>query len=164
MTEAQASATDAARADAKAENGSLVIVLSGDWSLERAQPKFREVVGDESASRDKVRTLSFDSSELGEWDSSLLIFLVQCQDYCDEHKLELDTAGLPEQVPRLLALARAVPERAQAKEPERLPFVARVGTTVLEWWKDILAAIAFTGEVLIAIGGLFTRRFKIKFI
>ena len=158
MPEAQASATDEARAEVKAENGSLVIGLSGDWSLERPQPKFRDVVDEGAASRDKVRAVSFDSSELGEWDSSLLIFLVQCQDYCEEHHLELDTAGLPEQVPRLLALARAVPERAQAKESERLPFVARVGTTVHEWWKDILAAIAFTGEVLIAVGGLFTRR------
>jgi len=137
-------------------------VLEGEWSLEGELPRFDALASGGAGGRTGVRSLSFDATELGEWDSSLLIFLMQCQDYCDEHKLEFDPSGLPEQVPRLLALAHAVPERVHAEEPKRASFVTRFGTAVLRAWDDVLAAITFAGEVALAVAGLITRRVHMR--
>ena len=162
MPGTEASATNAALAELRAGGDSLVIVLAGDWSLERPQQRFDELVTRPTSGPRKARSLAFDATELGEWDSSLLIFLMQCQDYCDEQGIEFDPSALPEQVPRLLALAHAVPEREQAKEPEPGSFVSRIGTAALGAWKDVLDAITFAGEVALAMAGLLTRKVDMR--
>jgi len=158
MSGTEASATEAAHAELRTEGESLVVGLVGEWSIEQAQPRFDTLIDAASPGQAGVRTLSFDASELGPWDSSLLIFLNQCQEYCDEHDIECDRSGLPERASRLLALAKAVPERVQPDLPPRASFVTRLGTTVLEGWDDLLATITFTGEVALSVGRLFTRR------
>lgn len=162
MPGVDASATNAALAELRVEGDSLVIVLSGEWSLEQPQPRFEEVVGRAPAGRGKIRSVSFDDADLGVWDSSLLIFLMQCQDYCEEQGIEFDPSALPEQVPRLLALAHAVPEREQPKEPARGSFVTRFGAWILSGWTNVLMAITFLGEVGVAVAGLFTRRVHMR--
>ena len=114
MPGTEASATEPAHAELRTEGDSVVVVLSGKWSLEQAQPRFETLMGRGAIAEEGVRTLSFDATELAAWDSSLLILLMRCQDYCDEHELECNWSGLPERALRLLALANAVPERVQA--------------------------------------------------
>ncbi|MEP7344400.1 MAG: ABC transporter permease [Gemmatimonadaceae bacterium] len=159
---AEPSTTNAALAELRAEGDSLVVALGGTWSLEQPQPRFEALVDRAAIGRAAARSVSFEARELGAWDSSLLIFLLQCQDYCDEHKLELDTSALPEQVPRLLALAHAVPERVQAKTKERGSFISRIGTAGRRGWNEVLAAITFTGAVALAVTGLATRRVHMR--
>ncbi len=161
MPGTEASASNAELAELHVKGDALVVVLAGGWSLEQPQPRFDALVG-RAGLRSGMRSLSFAATELGEWDSSLLIFLMQCQDYCDEHELVFDPAGLPEQVPRLLALAHAVPERVQNDTPTRASFVTRFGTAVLGGWADVLAAITFSGEVALSVAGLFTRRVHMR--
>jgi phospholipid/cholesterol/gamma-HCH transport system permease protein len=166
MTQAEASATEMARAELRVEGDTLVAVLAGDWSIEQQLPRFDALVEDAGRAGQRisrsVSTVAFDSSELGDWDSSLLIFLLDAQDYCEKNKIELDGAGLPRQVPRLLALARAVPERVQTSEPERLTWPARLGTLVINGLIDTKAAITFAGDVAIALAGLPTRRVHMR--
>jgi phospholipid/cholesterol/gamma-HCH transport system permease protein len=157
MPATEASATNAALAELRVEGDSFVIALAGEWSLEQPQPRFDELVGGRAAGPGKPRRVAFDATDLGPWDSSLLIFLMQGQDYCEQQQLEFDPSALPEQVPRLLALAHAVPERVQAKAPARAPFVSRIGSAVLNGWSELLAAVTFAGEVALAVAGLFTR-------
>ncbi len=158
MPGTEASATEAAHTELRREGDSLVVVLAGQWSLEQAQPRFETLMGGGVGGAAAGRPLSFDTTELGGWDSSLLIFLIQCQDYCDAHELECDRSGLPERASRLLALANAVPERVQADTPARPSLVARIGTAALGVWHDAVASITFAGEVALSVAGLFTRR------
>jgi phospholipid/cholesterol/gamma-HCH transport system permease protein len=157
MPGTEASATNAALAELRAEGDSLVIVIAGEWLLEHPQPRFDETVGGATSAPGKPRAIAFDATGLMGWDSSLLIFLMQCQDYCEEHKLAFDPSALPKQVPRLLALAHAVPERVQAETPKRESLVTRIGTAVLGSWNEVIAAITFAGEVALAAAGLVTR-------
>ena len=154
----EASATDVAHAVVRTEGDTLVVTIAGEWSLEQAQPRFETLLDGGARELAGVRTLSFDTSALDAWDSSLLVFLGQCQNYCDERELECNAAGLPERASRLLALAKAVPERVQDDTSTRASFVARIGTAALGAWHDVLAAISFAGEVALSIAGLFTRR------
>ncbi len=162
MPGVMASATTAARAELRTESGALVIVLAGDWSIEQPQPHFREIVNPAAISTGRSRTVIFDATDLGAWDSTLLIFVARCQGFCDEQKLDLDLSALPEPVQRLHALAHAVPERVQVDDPARPWFVSRMGTSLLGAWSDLKAAVTYVGEVAIALGGLVTRRVHMR--
>ncbi len=137
-------------------------MLAGDWTLERA-PRFVQLVDEDTASGGAAaRTVAFDAAALGTWDSSLLIFLLHCQDYCEAHDLAVDPSALPERIVRLLALARAVPERAAAPPPPPTSLVARLGRAGLVAWDGTLAAVTFTGQVGDSVGRLLTRRARLR--
>ena len=161
MPGTEAIVTNTALAELRTEGDALVVVLAGEWSLEEAQPRLDALFG-RSGAPTRMRSLSFDATELGDWDSSLLIFLTQCQNYCGEHELVFDPSALPEQVPRLLALAHAVPERVHADTPKRAWFVTRFGTAGIGSWDGLVAAITFVGEVALSIAGLITRRVHMR--
>jgi phospholipid/cholesterol/gamma-HCH transport system permease protein len=149
-----------AQAEVQRDGAALVIELSGRWQLEDAPPRFERVMSAEGGNG--VRSLAFDADALQQWDSSLLIFLLQCMDYCEAHKLTLDTSGLPEQVTRLLTLARAVPDRVVENIPPRLPFVARLGAAGVAVWDEAHAAVRFTGEVVDSFIRLLLRRYSFR--
>ncbi len=148
-----------ARAEWKANT--LLVALEGDWLLGEPQPRVDDVVASIDSTRRSPERLAFDTTLLGAWDSSLLIFLVQSQEFCDARHIPVDMGGLPERVPRLLALARAVPERAQPPGAKRGNLVARLGLATLRFWDGTRASITFLGEVALAMGGVATRRVAI---
>lgn len=162
MPAPQSSATDHALVELRAEGDVLVVALRGDWSLGRPMPRFDELVAGAGIAPQDVRSLTVEADALGTWDSSLLIFLVQCQDFCDAHTLGFDSTALPQQVPRLLALAHAVPERVQETAPAQKAWLSRLGSVGLVAWNELLAAITFSGEVMIALTGLLTRRVHMR--
>lgn len=162
MTGTEATSTTAALAELRREDDVLVVALGGDWTLDNVVPRFPDLVSRSTAAASRVRSVAIDAAELGEWDSSLLIFLMQVESFCEKHALALEPSTLPAQVPRLLALARAVPERAQAKAPDRGSLATRIGDAAVGTWRDALSAIRFTGEIAIAIAGLPTRRIHMR--
>lgn len=162
MPGAVASATGPALAELRAEEDRLVVVLSGEWSLERPQPRIGELLDRGYTQKEKIRTLSFDSRGLDAWDSSLLIFLEHCEAHCEKQGIAFDDSGLPKQVPRLLALARAVPERVQEHTPPTPSFVSRLGASALRGLGEMRAAITFSGEVVLALVGVLTRRLHMQ--
>lgn len=153
----KANATEVARADLHIEDDTLVVELAGRWTLEEFPRSFDALIEAGPTGRGRWRTVRIKAAELTTWDTSLLVFLRQCQDYCAAQGLQWDPSGLPERVLRLLALANAVPERVQGDPPRRPSFVTRLGASALEGWRDVLSAVTFTGEVALSFGRLFTR-------
>jgi len=154
-------------AEARLEDRTLVMHLSGDWRLgEEAPPRFGPlVVGGGvkgEAGRGEARILDFDAAELGTWDSSLLAFLVQGSEYCETHDLEFRQENLPEPVVRLLDLARIVPQREVVEEPEMGSRVARLGKRGVAAYEAVMAAVTFVGEVAGGFGGVLTRRVRMR--
>ena len=139
-------------AEIRREDDSLVAVLSGEWNLERPAPRFAQLMESalsaEPTGARKVRAVNVDASALGTWDSSLLIFLRQGQEYCEAHQLEFGTEGVPERIASLLALARVVPERVTDRDEPRLSPVARFGLAGIAAWDAAHVAVTFTGEVI----------------
>jgi phospholipid/cholesterol/gamma-HCH transport system permease protein len=141
-----------ALAEVRRDNDSLVAVLSGDWNLERPAPRFAPLMesalaADPTGTR-TVRVVNVDASALGSWDSSLLIFLRQGQEYCEAHQLEFGTEGVPERIASLLALARVVPERVVDRDEPRLSPVARFGLAGVALWDGSHEAVTFMGDVI----------------
>jgi phospholipid/cholesterol/gamma-HCH transport system permease protein len=140
----------------------LIAALSGDWLLEHGTPRFEDVadafLAADQPAGGKVRAVGFDTAELATWDSSLLIFLLHGADYCAAHDLVFEAAGLPERIARLLALARAVPERVPAAGTPRPGRVARLGHATTAVGQAWLEAVTFTGEVGASFMRLLLRR------
>ena len=149
------------RAEIRQEDRTLVAALGGDWRLEEPAPRFERLV-EGVASGAAPRAVAFETSELGEWDSSLLTFLLQGADYCEARDLEFRDEGLPEAVAGLLALARAVPEKEIERAGAKPTFLARLGERGLAGYDGFLASMAFLGEVTESIGRLLLLRVRLR--
>jgi phospholipid/cholesterol/gamma-HCH transport system permease protein len=164
LLEARASAMTAASMQIRREGDALVAALSGDWHLEDSPPDVEAIAAaaDALPAAEPIRRIGFDTASLGTWDSSLLVFLLQAEAWCEARSLAFDTAGLPDRIARLLVLARAVPERAvgpTAATPSRL---ARFGSGAVAAWDDSMAAVTFLGAVAAAFTRLLLRRSRLR--
>jgi phospholipid/cholesterol/gamma-HCH transport system permease protein len=144
----------------------LVVVLSGTWDLEHGVPSFDSLVESSPAAGKTddagVRAVAFDTTSLDDWDSSLLIFLLQAQDYSESHDVEFDATGLPDRVVRLLALAREVPDRVIEDDAPAVSRVARIGNAALAAWDAALEAVTFTGAVAESFARLVVGRARLR--
>ena len=129
---------------------SLLLQLSGDWTLQADMPSPSRVQ-QECTNGQRLSRLTFDTQQLGNWDSGLLTFLLALDGYCKQYELTLDPSGLPQGVQRLLHLATAVPERAGARrEAQRDLFLTRIGKSVTQSLDGATAILTFLGQVVIA--------------
>jgi phospholipid/cholesterol/gamma-HCH transport system permease protein len=132
------------------DTGTLLVHLGGECKIGNALPSESDVQL-QIASGDPVRRITFDTKELGGWDSGLLTFLIKIIDLCSKNNIEADKDGLPGGVHRLLDLASAVPERKGARrESVRTPFLEQAGQAGIDFWRTFLDMMDFIGEAFIA--------------
>jgi phospholipid/cholesterol/gamma-HCH transport system permease protein len=140
----------------------LTLHLSGEWSMRHKGAATARTLSSLDAPP-KPRRIAFESSDLGEWDTSLLTFLERVLDLCRTRKIEVDRSGLPHGVQRLLDLAEAVPEKKDARTAEsRESFLTRVGTMSVDLWRSFDEFLDFFGRVTIAFGRLFRGKARFR--
>jgi phospholipid/cholesterol/gamma-HCH transport system permease protein len=128
----------------------LCVQLSGQWTIYAALPSTAEVQA-QCEALPRVRRLSFAASDLADWDSALLTFLLKLKELCDQRQIEFDRAGLPHGVQRLLALATAVPEHHEARrEATRASLLVRLGQSLLDMAEATRTLLTFLGQVALA--------------
>jgi phospholipid/cholesterol/gamma-HCH transport system permease protein len=128
----------------------LCVRLHGTWTMQAALPSIAEVQARYEA-LPGWQCLSFETSDLADWDSTLLTFLLKLQGTCIQRQVEFDPTGLPQGVQRLLALATAVPERQDARrEVVRKSILVRLGQGVLTAVESSHALLTFLGQVALA--------------
>ena len=143
-------------------SGALLLFLSGDWLLVNELPMLTKII-DECRTAPEIRYISFDSRNLGKWDSALLTFLLGLIDQCRSYDIFVNREGLPAGVSRLLALATAVPERKDARRiASREPFFARVGGAAVTIRRSLLDLLDFIGEIAAAFWLLFTGKARFR--
>lgn len=153
------------RAELRSEVDTLITVLAGDWKLGNSVPYFDTLFMNDPANAGTTRVLAFDASELGAWDSSLLVYLSQARDYASVQQLELDRSALPEQIRRLLVLSEAVPERSTTDDKDTskpASVLNRLGTAALGTWSNLQASLTFIGDVALASSKLPSRRVHMR--
>ena len=130
----------------------LEIVFAGDWLLRNAPPGVAPVLQDIEQNPD-LRRLRFDASGLGDWDSGLVTAALVVATAARDRGLEVDAEGLPAGARRLLALALAVPEREDARRPDRARgMLHSVGERSIETWGHARDLSAFVGELALSFG------------
>ncbi len=141
---------------AQGQDGTLVLRLSGAWVLGEALPP-PDALERMLASRPDARRLSFDTSALSDWDTTVVTFLRRVSQLAKDRGVEQDRSGLPEGVQKLLGLAEAVPAKKDAVRAEDGGGILhRVGLATVTATASIRDTIAFIGEsaVMLAQGAL----------
>ncbi|MGA2401307.1 MAG: ABC transporter permease [Syntrophobacteraceae bacterium] len=132
-------------------NNTLVISLGGRWSINDGLPSV-EKLRKQIESAPPLELVAFDGRELGDWDSSLLTFLIKVTGFCRDKSITISKEGIPEGVSRLLDLSSAVPEKKDARKVSgREPFLSRVGEATLSAGKSAGEMLAFIGEACVAL-------------
>jgi phospholipid/cholesterol/gamma-HCH transport system permease protein len=143
-------------------DATLIVELKGAWRLDGRAPTFDSLAPKLAAERD-LRRVSFDSSSLDEWDSSVVSFLVQASEALRSRGLSEDRAGLSSGLARLGARAAAVPDGAGAtRSDERLGLLARVGIAGAAAASTALEYTNFIGQCAIAFSKLLVGRARYR--
>jgi len=143
------------------DDSTLVIRLSGAWTLKTGLPSAERLR--EEVTSAHPRRVAFDTGDLAEWDSAVVVFLAHVREICKEANVELDPSGLPEGVRRLLSLSEAVPEKAGDRKHEgEGRWLDRLGVAALDFWRGILEALAFLGEATVALGRFLVGRARVR--
>ena len=87
----------------------LRVSVGGRWNFDEPWPS-EAATALASVADQRIREVSLESDDLGQWDSTLLVFLVQMVKAARARQLPLRTE-LPEGLERLIKLAFAVPAK-----------------------------------------------------
>jgi phospholipid/cholesterol/gamma-HCH transport system permease protein len=136
-------------------SNTLVVTFCGDWLLGTGLPSAKQVLQQLQQLKHipGPATVSFNTSELGEWDTGLIIVLIELHREATNRDADFDAAGLPDGARRLLDLAFAVAEREGARRHvKRKRFFERAGENVLEVAEGGKDLLTFTGELVLSLG------------
>src|SRR5262245_13597028 len=133
------------------DDETLEVRLAGDWLLATARPSAQDVTREIEARPTKL--VRFQAQDVAAWDSGILTFVSAVLAACSARSIQVDRAGLPRGVQRLLALAEAVPEKQGARRDEgRPPWLARVGTRAMTRAKGDLERMAVDPRLVGPVG------------
>jgi phospholipid/cholesterol/gamma-HCH transport system permease protein len=140
----------------------LSLTLSGDWVQGQQSVDFSTLESDLSA-RHPTR-VTVDGSALGDWDSILTAFLLQCYNSCRAEGIEFATRNMPVGVEKLLAVATAVKAHQLPEEP-RPSWLSAFNPVRLfvEALDKLRESLGFIGEISIALARLFTGKARTRF-
>lgn len=146
-----------ARADATLTGDVLAVELGGDWSITAGvRPGWTAVLAGRQPKRVVLR-----SSGLGQWDSSLLLFLFETQQWCKITGAYYETRELPEKIRALLGQMAASHETSVPFDRSE-NFFAAVGDATLDVWRKTKVFSGFIGECVLGVTRLVKRPGKFR--
>jgi phospholipid/cholesterol/gamma-HCH transport system permease protein len=138
----------------KSAEDTLTVALTGSWKLGEALPSADEIQ-QKLDGKPAIKKIVFDTRQLTDWDSGLLIFLVDLREFCTQQKIPIDDSGLPQGARKLLALAAAVPEKKDARKAAgKVSFFTHVGCETVDFFRSSGEMLTFIGDTVIAFGNL----------
>jgi phospholipid/cholesterol/gamma-HCH transport system permease protein len=126
----------------------LLIKLSGEWTLADGIPSPEEILTGIGV-KPGVRSLAFDTAEIGRWDDGLLVFLRKISEASSLNDVVLDPAGLPRGAQGLLKLATAVPAKDTIHDPMETSLLNRIGDVSLRLTQSWNETQIFVGEAFL---------------
>ncbi len=105
--------------------------------------------------------IAFDSSRLGRWDSSLLVYLSAVSQAAAPRSIRVDDSGIPIAARRLLELLQQ-PAAPPAAPPPRPMFVEQLGHWAIAQWCELEAVTALIGGQLLQSGAALLGRAKMR--
>jgi phospholipid/cholesterol/gamma-HCH transport system permease protein len=140
----------------------LLVRMSGNWRQRPTVPGM-EVIQQALSEHSSVKSLEFDASGLSGWDSRFVAFVGQCAKSSRGRHIEVREDGLPEGVRRLLRLAQAGPEKADAQRTAvKVGFFRGVGESTIQCCKGILGLFTFLGQNLMGLANLLRGRSQFR--
>lgn len=111
--------------------------------------------------RTGMKTIGFDTSGLGRWDSALLVFLSGLRQASVERNIHFDDTGLPVAARRLLAL---LPDRALPDAPPevRAGLFEGVGLVAIAEGTELVAVVSLVGQAILRTGAALSGRSRMR--
>ena len=160
--ERRAAAVSGAATFDRSADATLIIHLSGNWRMRHGLPS-GDLLNRELMRAGEIRRVAFETSDLGDWDSGLLVFATRAIEICKARGIGADDAGLPAGLRRMLELAEAVPENKEARvESVKRPLLERTGRAALEQLDGVVEFVAFLGALAISFGRLVTGQARFR--
>ncbi len=133
----------------------LLVTLVGDWRMTRPTPDWDELVKRQSPAR-----VDFDLSQLGNWDSSLVLFVTAATTWCRVHGTHCNLQSLPPALQNLVG--QFDDQTVHPLPPGRMPdFLTLVGSATLDVWAKTKEYSNFVGQCVIS--GVFLAKHPAKF-
>jgi phospholipid/cholesterol/gamma-HCH transport system permease protein len=143
-------------------DGALVVELAGQWRLADGMASSASVEHALAVAPPPAR-VAFDVARLADWDSAAVVFIARVASLARARGIAVDEAGIPDGIHRLLALARAVPEKEGARTHEaHADLVERIGERALAAGVSLREMVAFLGEVTTTVGTLLRGRLRYR--
>jgi phospholipid/cholesterol/gamma-HCH transport system permease protein len=140
----RSSETMDARASADAEGDALVVTLAGRWAITERRPDWSALVAS-----GKPATIRFETGpDLDYWDSSLLLFLFEIQQWGSSRDVRCDVSRLPEKIRVLLAQLGTSHEKSVPVDRAE-NFVVTVGLATQDAWVKAKEIMHFVGETVL---------------
>jgi phospholipid/cholesterol/gamma-HCH transport system permease protein len=136
-------------------DGTMVVQVTGDWSLRTPAPD--PTPYEKEIDESPPRRVVFQARSLGRWDSALVSFLASIAERARREALEVDTTGLPKGLQHLLALAGG-PRREPPRPPPHQPLPTRVGTWGIDFGGHAAGMLDFVGRAALSVWDVFRRR------
>src|SRR5260221_4428358 len=125
----------------------LKVVLGGDWSLKSPERLRSETVLAGLEQEPGLRSIHCVTNEVKSWDSSLLVFLWEVEEWCKSRQVKFAEDDLPKEISSLLNLATSVPEQQTGRGSRgRRSLFYRLGGWGLGQIYMMLAAVEFIGD------------------
>jgi phospholipid/cholesterol/gamma-HCH transport system permease protein len=131
----------------------VVLKLEGDWTLRHGEHRQLEQIFSELQKQPSPFELQFDTSNIGSWDSSLLIVVTRVEEWCQTHNATFARTSLPPGIESLISLSQEVPERKTGrgeKKPKSL--FELVGNAVINAISGLTSALGFIGDTVLSFG------------
>lgn len=137
-----------ARASATSRGDELEVVLAGTWQVTEPRPNWAEVRGEAQPKRVRVR-----AEALGRWDTSLLLFLLEIEQWCSTAPAEFDPHPLPAKMQTLLEQISGSHRHSSPKDRSD-SFLATVGFAAQQTVQQVREFFHFVGEVVLSVNRL----------
>lgn len=138
------SAENVAKVSEQVDGDRLIVTLRGKWRVIESRPKWEHSLKGEMPKRVKVEV-----DQVEKWDSSMLLFLFDVQQWCRVAGSYFDQSGLPEKTKAMLAqLSRSHETSVPFDRTDNL-FIA-VGDATYDAWLRLKEILSFVGECVIS--------------
>lgn len=136
-----------------------VAILCGEW-IARNGDGFDFGVAERILDVPDIRSIAFDTTALGKWDSALLVFVSALRQAARQRDIQFDDTGLPAAVPRLLALTTdaAPPPRANVSAS----VIARVGHVAIDVLAEAVEVMSMVGDAILRGGAAIRGRARMR--
>jgi phospholipid/cholesterol/gamma-HCH transport system permease protein len=125
------------------EGDVMEVALGGTWRITEPRPSWSVYLNERLPKRVRLRV-----DGIERWDTSLLLFLFEVQEWCRSTGASCETDALPQKVQSLLSQLMA--SHATSVPFDRSgSFLATVGTATLDLYQKALAMSQFVGECVI---------------
>ncbi len=139
-----------ASADATLDGDTLTVRVGGDWRITQEHPDWHKTVAGQEPKRVRLS-----GRELGNWDSSLALFLHEARSWSEAHGIALTMEAVPDgadKLARLLGQKTAPPAQQLPGLPD---LVTALGAATVKLWSEIKDLANLVGECTYSMGRFF---------